>query len=145
MQEQKDNIFKVIVRRFFILCQMVFSGIKLLLLKPYWKDGIISIIIFFSFISNLFMWYFIYAKRIEGNYPVILHYNLIFGVDYLGSYNNLYLIPIVGLSVLVFGTILSYHIYAKEKLASYFLQFNALVIQIFLFFAVYLVIRANMG
>lgn len=143
MQETKEGLLKIYRRRMLIFSRLVLSGIKLLLLKPYWKDGMITTIIFFSITVNLFMWIFLLNNKIEGNFPVILHYNLLFGLDYLGNYSKVFLIPTIGVIIFVFNTFLGYDVYTKEKLASYLLQFNALIIQVFLFFAGYLIIRVN--
>lgn len=143
MQEDKENLLKVSLRRSLIFGTLVSSGIKLIFLRPYWKDHVITIIIFFSIILNLFMWIYLIENKIDGSYPIILHYNLVFGVDYLGSYAKVYLIPLTGLVIFIFNTLLGYHVYSREKLASYFLQFNALIIQSFLLFAGYLIIKLN--
>lgn len=143
MQEPNESFLKIYQRRALIFGTLIFSGIKLLLLKPYWKDSVITTIIFFSVISNLSIWIYLLNNRIGGNIPIILHYNLLFGLDYLGNYSKVFLLPAVGSIILIFNTSLGYYTYSREKLASYFLQFNALTIQIFLFFAGYLIIRVN--
>lgn len=143
MQDQKESFVKIYWRRMLIFGTLISSGMKLLFLKPYWKDSVITTAIFFSVVVNLFMWIFLLENKIEGNYPIILHYNLIFGVDYLGNYGKVFIIPLTGAIIFIFNTLLGYHVYAKEKLASYFLQSSALIIQAFLFFAGYLIIRVN--
>lgn len=143
MQEKKENSAIVCLRRIVIFGKLVESGLKLVFLGPFWKDHVITIFIFFSVVSNLVTWMFLINNKIEGNYPVILHYNLAFGVDYLGNFSRVYLIPFTGLVVFIFNTLLGYHVYTKEKLASYFLQFNALITQAFLMFASYLIIKVN--
>jgi hypothetical protein len=67
----------------------------------------------------------------------------LFGPDYMGNYSKIFLLPTVGMIVFIFNTSLGYYAYSREKLASYFLQFNALIIQVFLFFAGYLIIKVN--
>lgn len=143
MQDAKESLLKIYKRRALIFGNLIASGIKLFMLGPYWKDSVITTIIFFSFLLNLFIWIFLLNNKIEGNYPIILHYNLTFGVDYLGSYGKVFLMPLVGAIIFFFNTLLGYNVYKKEKLASYFLQFNALVIQAFLFFAGYLIVKVN--
>ncbi len=143
MQEPKENLLKIYQRRVLIFGKLVSSGIKLFMLRPYWKDSVITTTIFFSVILNLFIWIFLLNNRIEGNYPIILHYNLTFGVDYLGNYGKVFLMPLIGAIIFIFNTLLGYNVYSKEKLASYFLQFNALIIQAFLLFAGYLIVKVN--
>ncbi|MFZ2970220.1 MAG: hypothetical protein WA063_03675 [Minisyncoccia bacterium] len=140
---QKEKFLDVFIRRFIIFKKFFFSGIRILMSGPYFADRIITAALLFSFIINISIWYYIYKNQITGDYPVILHYNLIFGVDYLGDYVKAYFIPFVGAIILITNTLLSHFVYSRERLASYFLVINVLIIQIFLFFAGYLIIRVN--
>lgn len=143
MQEKKENIIIIFLRRFIILKNFLSSGIKIFFLKPYWKDRIIVNIIRLSVLLNVCLWVYLYRNKIGGSYPVILHYNLIFGVDYREIYSKIYLIPKVGLAIIVFNAILSYMLYSKEKLAAYFLTFNIFITQILLLWAGYLILKVN--
>jgi len=99
---------------------------------------------FLSALINALNWIFLLKNQKNSDYPIILHYNLFFGVDYLGDYNKIYTIPFVGVIIITINTILGHLLYRKEKLASYFLSFNTFIIQTFLLFASYLVIKINL-
>ncbi|MCK5085514.1 hypothetical protein KAK05_02270 [Candidatus Parcubacteria bacterium] len=143
MPEKKEKLLKIIVRRIFIFIKFLFSGLKLFLSSHFLKNKIIFNLITLSFILNLFLWIMFLQNKKEGDYPVILHYNLIFGVDYLDQYQKIYLISAMGLIILLFNLALGYYLYLKEKLASYLLVFSAFIVQIFLLFAGYLIIAIN--
>jgi len=143
MPEKKEKLLKIIIRRIFIFIKFLFSGLKLFLSSHFLKNKIIFNLITLSFILNLFLWIIFLQNKKEGDYPVILHYNLIFGVDYLDQYQKIYLISAMGLIILLLNLALGYYLYLKEKLASYLLVFSAFIVQIFLLFAGYLIIAIN--
>ncbi len=140
---EKEKFINVFIRRLIIFKKFFFSGVRILISGPYFADRIINFALFFSFCVNMLIWFYIYKNKITGDYPVILHYNLIFGVDYLGDYFKAYFIPFIGLVILILNTFLSHYFYSRERLASYFLVINILIIQVFLLFAGYLIVRVN--
>ena len=143
MSEKKEKLIKIILRRIFIFIKFLLSGFKLFLLSSFLRNKIIFNFIVFSLVLNSFIWIIFLQNKKEGDYPVILHYNMIFGVDYLDHYQKIYLIPIIGLMILFFNIVLGYYLHLKEKLASYLLIFSAFIVQIFLLFAGYLIIAIN--
>ena len=138
-----EKRLKVIIRRFFIFQKFLLSGIKLLFSRPYWKNKIIvNLTVSSLFVNFLLLTYLLYNKK-EGGYPIILHYNFIFGDDYRGDYEQIYLIVLIGLIILIINSALGYFLYLREKLASYMLVFSALLVQVFLFVAGYLIVAIN--
>ncbi|MCK4918955.1 MAG: hypothetical protein KAS01_01060 [Candidatus Pacebacteria bacterium] len=139
----EENRIKVILRRILILKKFLLSGVKLLFSKPYWKDKlIINLTVSSLFVNLLLLIYLLYNKKEAGS-PVILHYNFIFGDDYRGDYEQIYLIVLIGLIVIIINSALGYFLYLREKLASYMLVFSALLVQVFLFVAGYLIVAIN--
>jgi len=142
MQEE-EKFTKVVFRRIVILKNFLLSGCKIIVARPYWKDKQIMAILFLSVLLNVFIWIFLLQNQKENTYPIILHYNLFFGVDYLGNYEKIYLIPLSGLIIIIINLILGHLLYLKEKLAAYFLVFIIFIIQIFLLINSYLIIKIN--
>ena len=143
MQEQEEKFVKIILRRIVILKNFLLSGCKIIIARPYWKDKQIMIILFLSVLLNILIWIFLLQNQKENTHPIILHYNLFFGVDYLGNYEKIYLIPLSGLIIIIVNSILGHLLYLKEKLAAYFLVFIIFIIQIFLLIDSYLIIKIN--
>ena len=143
MSEKKEKLIKIIVRRIFILLKLLLSGVKLFFSNSFWKNKLIIRLTVLSLLLNISLWFYFFQNKIESDYPIILHYNLIFGVDCLGNYEKIYLISFVGLILLLFNSILGYILYNREKLASYFLVFSTFAIQIFLIVAGYLIVGVN--
>ena len=143
MLEKKEKLIKVVMRRIFIFLKFLLSGVKLFFSNSFWKDRLIMNLTVLSLLLNISLWIYFFQNKKESDYPIILHYNLIFGVDYLGDYEKIYLISFIGLILILFNSVLGCILYNKEKLASYFLVFNTLVVQIFLIVAGYLIVGIN--
>lgn len=63
--------------------------------------------------------------------PVVLHYNVYFGVDMVGDWWQIFLLPLVGTCFLVVDTGLAYWFYRKkERIAAYLLLLASLIIQV---------------
>ncbi len=139
-----EKFINVVLRRTVILKNFLTSGLKLVSFRSYWKNKIIMSIFALSCLVNVSLWMFLFKNQKSSELPVILHYNLFFGVDYLGGYNEIYLIPIVGVIVIIINTILGYLLYERERLASYFLTFNIFIVQSFLLLAGYLIVEINL-
>ena len=139
-----EKFINIALRRIFILKKFLASGLKLVAFRSYWKNEIIMGIFALSCLANVSLWMFLFKNQKSSELPVILHYNLFFGVDYLGGYNEIYLIPIVGVIVIIINTTLGYLLYERERLASYFLTFNIFIVQTFLLLAGYLIVEINL-
>ena len=140
----KEKFTKIALRRIIILKKFLASGLKLVTFKSYWKNKIIMSIFFLSCFMNISLWVFLFKNQKSSDLPIILHYNLFFGVDCLGGYNEIYLIPAVGAIIIIINTVLGYLLYERERLASYFLAFNIFIVQLFLLLAGYLIVKINL-
>lgn len=90
--------------------------------------------IFFSLvlaiISNLGMWVVTWQLVEPASRPMILHYNVYFGVDAIGDWKNIFLMPTLALVILLVNTILSRFFYYKEKLIAYLFAGMAFLVQL---------------
>ena len=78
------------------------------------------------------------------DFPIILHYNVYFGVDVLDSWQKAYLLPIIGFFLLIINTLLGLYFYKqKERIASYILAIANLMIQLSLIVASVSIILIN--
>lgn len=141
--EDKEGAIKVFFRRAVILCRFIVSGFKITALKPYWRQKEVARTLFLSAVMNLAMWAYLYAHRIESDYPIILHYNLFLGVDLLGDYGMIYTMPAIGSVLFILNAALGQSFYRTERLASYILTLNIFAVQAILMLACYLVIQTN--
>ncbi|KKQ53617.1 MAG: hypothetical protein US70_C0001G0021 [Parcubacteria group bacterium GW2011_GWD2_38_11] len=108
---------------------------------------------FFSqefFRSSLVQWVFIGALLINAlnwgliaffirpvDFPIILHYNVYFGVDVIGAWWQMYFLPLIGLVILSVNTVLGYLFYQqKERIVAHLLVLATFIVQICITIAV---------
>ncbi|MFH0988363.1 MAG: hypothetical protein V1763_03245 [Parcubacteria group bacterium] len=72
-----------------------------------------------------------------------LHYNIYFGVDLFGQWQRIFIMPGIGLAILIINAILALSLFNKKKMLAYLLTGIAGAIQIFVLIATVLVILIN--
>jgi len=78
------------------------------------------------------------------DFPVVLHYNVYFGVDMVGKWWQAYFLPCIGFGVLAVNTTLGYVFYKqKERIVAHLLLLAALVVQCAVSVAVASIIMIN--
>ena len=141
--QEKENLIQILIRRAVIFKNFLLSGIKIAGLKPYWRHKEIARILFLSAVINIIMWLYLFHNRIDSDYPIILHYNLFFGIDAQGSYEEVYMLPLAGAIIFAVNAWLAQFFYKIERMASYLLTVNIFIIQVLLMLASYLIVRVN--
>jgi len=96
----------------------------------YWTDPVIFFSLVLAIISNLGMWVVTWQLVEPASRPMILHYNVYFGVDAIGDWKNIFLMPTLALVILLVNTILSRFFYYKEKLIAYLFAGMAFLVQL---------------
>jgi len=96
----------------------------------YWTDPTIFFSLVLAVMVNLGMWIAIWRVIEPTDRPIILHYNVYFGVDAIGDWRNVFLMPVLAATILLANAVLSRFFYYKERLASYLFAAMALVIQL---------------
>jgi hypothetical protein len=116
--------------------------------NPYREDIIVKITLFSSLIINIAIWVAIYFKLHPFSYlteyqQIYLHYNIYFGIDSIGFWYMAFVIPLLGLIIIIFNNILAYTFYLKEKIISYIFIISQTIIQIILLAAAVFIILLN--
>lgn len=71
------------------------------------------------------------------DFPIILHYNVYFGVDVIGAWWQIYFLPLIGLLILIVNTALGYLFYQqKERTVTHLLLLATFIVQICISIAV---------
>jgi hypothetical protein len=110
------------------------------------KDGFFQIVVGFSALINIGIWAFLYLEFSPfGNSEDVLplHYNIYFGVDLVGAWSRIFVLPLVGAIFIVVNFLIADIIYLRDKVIGYFLAGTGLFIQILLFGAVFMVAMIN--
>ncbi|MFA5070081.1 MAG: hypothetical protein WC528_02265 [Patescibacteria group bacterium] len=120
------------------------ENIKKINLKVFYQNKLFLINLLFSVLINLATWLLLSLEFKAQSDPVILHYNIYFGIDLIGPWYRVYLMPLFGFICFFINFFLSVIIYAKEKLLSYFLVFISSLMQIILIIATIFIIFQNL-
>jgi len=111
--------------------------------KPFLRDPLNFIVLGISAFINIIHWLVLYFNIKPGQNNILLHYNVIYGTDLVDKSQYIYIIPLLALVFLAVNAGISVFFYRREKLASYFLNFGSIVIQIIFFAAAIILIVAN--
>ena len=95
----------------------------------YWTDPTVFFSFALALLANAGMWFVIWRIVKPTDQPMILHYNVYFGIDAIGDWRNVFLMPALALAFLLVNVVLSRFFYYKERLISYLFALMALVIQ----------------
>ena len=95
-----------------------------------------------SLALNIIIWLLIYIIFNNINRPIALHYNILFGIDSIGNWYNLFILPLTGLIILIinFVTVFYFYILRKKNLIK-LTSIGSLVIQIILLICIILIIN----
>lgn len=94
------------------------------------KDRLIFVSLVFAIVFNIILWVLLAGKFGVNDERVALHFNVVYGIDFLGSSRNVYELPAAGLVILIVNTFLGGWVYERQKLFTYFLFFGSFFIQI---------------
>lgn len=67
---------------------------------------------------------------------LIIHYNILFGIDWVASKPTIFLLPVIGLIVFVVNTLLSWRVGKYDDLSKHLLLGGAVVVNLFLLLAI---------
>lgn len=107
------------------------------------KDPVIWGTLVVSLMFNGVLWVWLLSEIPRPSYPIPLHANIYFGVDYIDSWYKALFLPAFGLWVIVTNFFITYLLYLKERLLSYFCTTMTLLVHIFLLLAAYRIILLN--
>lgn len=118
--------------------------IKLFFKRDYFQNRIVLWLLVISLLGNIVNWviFGIFIRPNDSN--IILHYNVYFGVDVMGQWKLVFLLPAIGLALFLINLVLSIHFYTrKERIASHLLLMASLMAQLSLLIASISVILIN--
>jgi len=84
----------------------------------FWRDLWIRVCTVFAIIFHLAIWLLIFLKIMPISRDLeflSLHYNIYFGVDLVGPWYDVFIIPVLGLVFMLLNIFLIFFFYKKEK------------------------------
>jgi hypothetical protein len=98
--------------------------------NEFFHNPIVQWVMIVAIFVNLADWAALAVFIRPVDFPLILHYNVYFGVDIIGSWWQSYFLAFTGSVILIVNAVLSYFFYGrKERIASYVLLLAALFVQ----------------
>ncbi len=101
-------------------------------LKLYLKHFPNLVMLPLSLALNIFMWLWLIIRIKPQVEPIFLHYNVMFGVDYIGEWWRIFYLPMFGLIIWLVNAVLGWLYFSKNKFVAQLLNFVTLLCQIFL-------------
>ena len=112
--------------------------------QEFFASGLVHWVFIGSFILNAVNWGLIAFFIRPVDFPIILHYNVYFGVDVIGDWWQIYYLPIIGLLILAANTLLGYLFYQqKERIVAHLLMLATFIVQIAILVAVACLLMIN--
>ncbi len=120
-----------------------FDKSKKNLLTKYLKNKWVAITLSSGVIMNAANWFLIVRKVGPTEELVYLHYNIYFGVDLIGRWYQLYIMPFIGTLIIALNAYIGFILFKREpRIAKLILSIN-LFLQIVLVTASLLILRQN--
>ena len=117
---------------------------KLFFKGPFLNDKINFWLVILMFLGNIINWLILLVFLKPATENIILHYNVYFGVDMTGKRSLAYIMPAVGLLLIMINSYLAGYFHRNnETIAGYILLVAAFMAQISLIIASFSVIIIN--
>jgi hypothetical protein len=97
----------------------------------------------FSAIFNILIWILLGWQVKSFPELIPLHYNIYYGIDLYGSWNEIFILPAAGLIILLVNYPAAFFLYNKHKILSYFLVGAGFLLTVYLFLAATAIILIN--
>jgi len=107
------------------------------------KNPTILVTLVLSLLVNIFVWFWLLWQIGPVSEPIFLHYNILFGVDYIGEWWRVLFLPLIGLIILLVNGILGWILYGKDKFLAQFLNCVSLFCQVFLLLTACILVFLN--
>ncbi|MFB6226419.1 MAG: hypothetical protein ABEJ02_03630 [Candidatus Paceibacteria bacterium] len=112
-------------------------------LKLYLKDLPNKVMFSLGLVINILIWVWLAWHITPQEEPIFLHYNILFGVDLVGQWWKVYVLPFVGLLIFLVNGFIGWLSFHKDRYIAYFLNATAIICQIFIFVSAYLLVFLN--
>lgn len=117
---------------------------KSFFLQEYFRSSLVQWMIIGSLFLNVVNWGLIAFFNRPVDFPIILHYNVYFGVDVIGAWWQVYFLPLIGLVILLLNSVLGYLFYTqKERMVAHLLMLSSFIVQIIMTIAVACLLTIN--
>jgi hypothetical protein len=111
--------------------------------ERFFKNKRILIPIILSFCICLLTVVYLALKIKPQTNPIFLHYNIYFGVDLIGSWYRVFIMPALGFIILCINIWISYIMYKRVVIVGYFVQWLTVSFELIILISALLIVRQN--
>lgn len=111
---------------FFSYFMLIFSP------KLFIRDRWVYVPLALVFFVQGFCWWYTVVHVRPTNEQIFLHYTIVFGVDLVGEWWKMYIIPFSGLLTLIVNSLVAFFMYGSEKVMARMLLAYTVLVQIFI-------------
>ncbi len=122
---------------------LIFSYMQQYTLKLFFKRLQVIILLSIAGASNIFSWIWLLWHIRPTEDPLFLHYSVLFGVDLTGPWHSVFVLPAIGLAIILLNTYFAAELFQKDRFASYVLLFGAALCQLFVLIISLLLVFLN--
>ena len=119
------------------------AGMKIYPLKLYLRKKQNLILLSLALLFNIASWIWLLYNIRPSTGQVFLHYNILFGVDLVGSWYNVLSLPVAGFFIIFLNALLGWFLYKQDHFAAYLLNAIAVLVNIFLLVSSALLVFLN--
>jgi hypothetical protein len=107
------------------------------------RNRIIGIGLLISLFLNLGIWIVLYMYIKPSQDPIYLHYNIYFGINLIGEWYKIYIIPLSGLLIILVNYLAGVTMYTSNRILSYLVVIFTIPVNLFLALAAVLLVFIN--
>ena len=109
----------------------------------YVSDQLILVSLCLGLLVNIILWIVLAGKFGWQNRSIPLHFNAVYGIDFVAKSRWVYQLPGAGLVIFCVNLVLSHATFQHERIFSYFLTWTAAFVQVFLLAAGVALVLSN--
>lgn len=94
------------------------------------KDRWVSLSLLIIATAQAIMWWYTVSRVRPSDQQFFLHSNIIFGVDLVGAWWKIYLVPTVGAIFLILNALLAWWLYRSDRLAARLVLIFTIVVEL---------------
>ena len=137
------NLPKIVKINEFCYNSYEFNLLMLYPIRSYFRDRWILTSFLAGGALQFFQWWYTISRIRPTGEQLFLHYNILFGVDLIGEWWKIYLIPLFSLIILLVNFGLSYFCYQQNRFISRFLVVLTLFYEVLILVGSTLIIGLN--
>jgi hypothetical protein len=114
------------------------------IIRQYFKDRFLRMALLLAALFNVITWLWLAYQ--SNSFPEVmpLHYNIYYGIDAYGPWFYIFMMPIVGMAILIVNFLVSMLAIRRERALSYMLVGTACATQLVILIASFAIVAINL-